>query len=215
MEPFYKDIGWESGSGPLSTDPCGHRPTSGRPPRLLRAPCTRPRWILHSGSVEHLCLLHLVRSRVARGEATSVWRSSGWTRVASLGNLNCGCITSNCCASRQRSTWSRGTPAPRRHPQRRPRSASARAAGSRVAAEAGHLLGQALARLHRNEDARAVLDETLAAATSGPATRGDGAAAEAPSLIHTLWRPIANRPPPHSRPAQPRRGESGALPTSR
>ena len=26
---------------------------------------TRPRWILHSGSVEHLCLYHLVRSRIA------------------------------------------------------------------------------------------------------------------------------------------------------
>src|SRR5262249_20946057 len=66
VEPFYKDIGWESDRARcrLIQAELARRQADRR--RAYEGLYDAARWILHSGSVEHLCLLHLMRSRVAR-----------------------------------------------------------------------------------------------------------------------------------------------------
>src|SRR5262249_2252584 len=68
LEPFYKEIGWESDRARcrLIQAEVARRQADRR--RCYDCLYDAARWILRSGSVEHLCLLHLMRSRVARGE---------------------------------------------------------------------------------------------------------------------------------------------------
>src|SRR5262249_12146282 len=66
LEDFYHDIGWE---GDRARSLMLHAEIARRQADALR--CRQyldaaSRWVLHSGSVEHLCLLHLMRARTAR-----------------------------------------------------------------------------------------------------------------------------------------------------
>jgi tetratricopeptide (TPR) repeat protein len=66
LEPFYEDIGWEGDRARcqlLLAEVARQQGDVGRDRPSLEA---ATRWILHSGSVEHLCLLHLVQARASR-----------------------------------------------------------------------------------------------------------------------------------------------------
>jgi hypothetical protein len=122
-------------------------------------------WVLHSGSVEHLCLYHWVRARAARSEGDgatagrAVEEGLHLARPCGLGLLHVELL----CEGAQVSLMG-GDPA---GAERLARDALGRAtaAGCQFlwgAAEAGHLLGQALAAQRRPREARPVLEEALA-----------------------------------------------------
>jgi hypothetical protein len=165
LEPFYKDIGWEGDRArcQLILAEVARRQADGR--RCRQCLDDAAHWILHSGSVEHLCLLHLVRSRVARsdGELVAAQRAlDEGLHVARHCDLGLYHIELLC--EQAEVHLARGDAAAA--------EASAREALRRAsaavcqfqwgAAEAGHLLGAALARQQRDREARAVLNKTLA-----------------------------------------------------
>ncbi len=165
LESFYKDIGWESDRARC---------------RLLMAEVARRRgdelavcrghlekashWVLHSGSVEHLCLMHLVRARLAGdagdGEAAQRAITEGLhlARQCGLGlyHVELLCVQAEILLARADAPAAEAAAA----------DALWRAAADdcRFAwgeAESRHLLGQALAAQHRDHEARAVFDRAL------------------------------------------------------
>ncbi len=164
VEEFYHDIGWE-----------GERARC----QLLLAEVARRQgdvaacsqyldaasgWILHSGSVEHLCLLHLVRARAARtasdGEVAqrAVTEGLHLARQCGLGlyHIELWCEQAEICLARADSPAA----------EQMAGAALERASAADCqflwgAAEAGHLLGQALAAQHKVREACAALNQTL------------------------------------------------------
>jgi hypothetical protein len=122
------------------------------------------RWILHSGSCEHLCQLHLIRARLARstGDAEAARRDTEeGLHLAERADLGLYRIELLC--ERAEECLARGEGAPAERPAREALR-HATAANCRFrwgAAEAGHLLGQALFSQGRVAEARHVLDEAL------------------------------------------------------
>jgi len=121
-------------------------------------------WVLRSGSVEHLCLLHWVGSRAARGAEDSVAAQRAvdeglhLARQCGLGlyyvELLCegaelGLLRSDAAAAEEMAC------------EALRRACAAECQFMWGAAEAGHLLGQALAMQQRAKEARAVLEEAL------------------------------------------------------
>jgi hypothetical protein len=163
FEDFYHEIGWE-----------GDRARC----RLLLAESARRQkdttlcrshleaasvWILHSGSVEHLCLWHLVRSRAARqtqdsetaqravDEGLHIARQSG----LGLYHVELLCEQAEVCLARADLPAAEQVAGAALE-----RATAAECQFAWGAAEAGHLLGQALLLQNRKHEARAILNKT-------------------------------------------------------
>jgi hypothetical protein len=164
METVFADVGWE-----------GQRARY----RLLQADAARRRgdadgggqyldaatgWILHSGSVEHLGLLHLVQARAARSvqdaaaARAAVEAGLHLTRRCGLGLLY---IELLCEQAEQRLAAGDAAGAEASAHDALGRAVAADCQFLWGAAEAGHLLGQALAAQGDERAAAAVLREAL------------------------------------------------------
>jgi tetratricopeptide (TPR) repeat protein len=191
---FYQDIGWEGDRARCELL------LAERARRLADADACRKhletavRWILHAGSVEHLALLHLIRARAARtsgeGEAAqrAVEEGLHLARQCGLGlyHVELLCEAAEQCLAR--------ADAAAAEPLAAAALERASAADCQFAwgqAEAGHLLGEALAVQGRPREARPFLEkaltlrrslhhpgiaatERLLAALPGEASRSDG-----------------------------------------
>jgi hypothetical protein len=66
LEPFFRDIGWEADRARCQLLLAEVARRQEDPDGCDAHLATASAWILHSGSVEHLCLLHLMRARATR-----------------------------------------------------------------------------------------------------------------------------------------------------
>jgi hypothetical protein len=121
-------------------------------------------WILHSGSVEHLCLMHLVRARLERlaGDGglaqRAVEEGLHLARQCGLGLYHVELL----CEQVQGLIGKHEAAQAESLAREALRLAShAECQFAWGAAEAGHLLGQALQLQHKNREARAILDHSL------------------------------------------------------
>jgi len=119
-------------------------------------------WVLHSGSVEHLCLYHLVRSRIAKRageiEAARLAVEEG-VHLASRCGLGLYHIELLCAQAELLLDSSQPAAA---EPPAREAMRMARAAECQFlwgAGEAGHLLGRSLVAQNRPVEARSILEE--------------------------------------------------------
>jgi hypothetical protein len=165
VEPFYKEIGWEADRARcrLIQAEVARRQADGR--RAYECLYDAARWILHSGSVEHLCLLHLMRSRVARGESDYVLAQQALDEGLHLArHCGLGLYHVDMLCEQAEVDLARGRAASAEVSAREAlrRASAADCQMLWAAAEAGHLLGQALGLQQRYGEARDVLDETLA-----------------------------------------------------
>jgi hypothetical protein len=164
LEPLYHDLGWEGDRARcqlLLAEVARRQADLAGCQKHLQA---ATRWILHSGSVEHLSFWHLVRARAARsaGEMESARRTAAeglhLAEQCGLGldhvELLCeaaeiGLASGNIAAAEQaaQEAWRRATA-----PQYQ---------FMWGAAEAGHLVGRALLAQGRSREAGPYLRETL------------------------------------------------------
>jgi hypothetical protein len=164
LDGLYKQIGWEGDRAriQLLRAEVARRQT-------MRQECQRlldaaSQWILRSGSVEHLCLWHLVRARAARdADALTTARSAvdegiHMARHCGLGLYHV--LLLNARAEILLPTDAGSAEHSAREAQQLASAASCEFAWG--ASEAGHLLGQSLAAQSRLAEARAVLEATLA-----------------------------------------------------
>jgi hypothetical protein len=179
---FYHDIGWEGdrARSELLLAERARRQADGE--RCRRHLDAAAGWILHAGSVEHLCLWHLVRARAARasgdgeGAQRAVDEGLHLARQCGLGlyHVELLCEQAGLCLDRA-------------DPAAAAQAASlglerASADGCRFAwgmAAAGALLGQALESQGRTREARPVLERAF---VLGCRLRDPGAAAVAQLL---------------------------------
>ncbi len=184
LEPFYKDIGWESDRArcQLTLADVARRQGAARCLRLLD---DAARWVLHSGSVEHLCLLHLMRARAARadGELAVARRALDeglhLARHCGLGLYHADLL----CEQAEVRLAEGDADAAELAAGEALRRASAEECQLRwSAAEAGHLLGQVLTLQGRTPEARTVLEQTLALRT----TLGDPRREDTDRLLRRL-----------------------------
>src|SRR5262249_48623792 len=122
------------------------------------------RWVLHSGSMEHLCLYHLVRARIAgrTGDLTvarlAVDEGLHIARPCGFGLYQVELL---CEQAEQQLADSSDTQAVRSAREAFELASSPDCRFLWGAAEAGHLLGSALLACGRVADARAALERTL------------------------------------------------------
>jgi hypothetical protein len=164
MEALYHDMGWEG-------DRARHR--------LIQAEEARQqgdldgcrahldiamRWVLHSGSVEHLCLWHLVRARVARDADDAAAARRAVEEGISLSRL-CGLelyyVELLCEQAEQYLKVGDAAAAEDAAREAMQRAAAAACRFLWGAGQAGHLLGQALATRGNRGAAVAALHEAL------------------------------------------------------
>jgi hypothetical protein len=165
FERFYHEIGWEGDRARCQLLLAEVARRQGEMTRCRQHLNAAAGWILHAGSVEHLCLLHLVRSRAARsaGESDAACRA-----VAEGVHLarQCGlrlCQVELLCEQAEQ-LLAAGNPAAAESAVREALELATSADCQFMwgAAEAGHLLGQILAAGNHCSEARAVLQEALA-----------------------------------------------------
>jgi len=164
LDRLYKDIGWEGDrarSQLLLAEVARRQSEMDTCHRSLGAASG---WILRSGSVEHLCLWHRVRGRVARDEGALAEARRAVDEGVHLAR-QCGLGLDHIQLLNARAEIVLLT-----DPELAETSASearrlALAPDCQFrwgASEAGHLLGQALAAQGRSPEARAVFNDTLA-----------------------------------------------------
>src|SRR5262249_18709452 len=122
-------------------------------------------WILRAGSVEHLCLLHLMQARAARtaGKADEARPAvGGGLHLARAGGLGLYEVELRCEAGELSLTLGDLATAESRAREALEQAAAPAYLFQWGVAEAGHLLGRILATSRRSPEARAVLDQTLA-----------------------------------------------------
>jgi hypothetical protein len=165
LERFFHEIGWEGDRVRcllVQADVAWRQANLPECRRLLDEAAS---WVLHSGSVEHLSLLHLVTARAARaGEdfetaARAVTDGLHTARQAGLGLYEVELLCEQSQIALAQGEASRA-------------EAAARAALGRATAEtcrflwgaaaAGHWLGQSLVAQGRAAEARTILEKTLA-----------------------------------------------------
>jgi hypothetical protein len=164
LEGFYHDIGWEGDRArcQLVLAEASRRQADIALARKYLEAATP--WILHSGSVEHLGLLHLMRSRTLRSEGN---REAAHRAVEEGLHLarRCGLglyLIELLCE--QAEIYLAGDDAPAADAVAEDALQRAAAPACRFSwgeAQAGHLLGQALFRQQHFQPARAVLEKTL------------------------------------------------------
>lgn len=122
------------------------------------------RWILHSGSVEHLCLLHLTEARAHRqmeDRATAARAVSDGLHLARRCGLRLYLIDLLCELAEQHLAGLEATEAEAAAREALGQSLAADCRFLWGAAEAGHLLGQSLVQQRRVVAAGAALEEAL------------------------------------------------------
>jgi hypothetical protein len=159
---LFKSIGWEDERARCQLFRAELASRMGDPVAAEEALAAATRWVLSSGSVEHLCLFHLVRSRI--------WMNQGEARSAGL-DIDEGLTLAAQCGLRLYHVdllcLSAGMAL--RESEHYAAEQSARAA-MRIAgafdcqfqwgvAKAGHLLGRSLMAQDRREEARPILEE--------------------------------------------------------
>jgi hypothetical protein len=165
LEGFYHDIGLEGDrarSQLLLAEVARRQANMHLSRQYLDAAST---WILRSGSVEHLCLFHLVRARLARDRKDliaaqhAVDEGLHIARQCGLGlyHIELLCEQAEICLDRNHAPAA----------ERLAREAQRRALGADCqflwgAAAAGHLVGEALVVQKRSREARTALAEALA-----------------------------------------------------
>src|SRR5207244_387974 len=123
------------------------------------------RWVLHSGSMEHLCLYHLVRSRIAtnagdvRAAQPDVDEGLHLARQSGLGLYHVELL---CVPAELLLDGSQATAAARSARAAVGLASSADCQFLWGAAEAGHLLGRSLLAQSRPDEARSILEEVRA-----------------------------------------------------
>jgi hypothetical protein len=186
MEQFYHDIGWEADRARcqlLLAEVACRQGDRDQARRQLEAASA---WILHSGSVEHLCLLHLQRARLARqldrdGAAARRALDEG-VHLARQCGLGLYLIDLLC---EEAEVLLTAGDLSRAEAVAQLALLQAAAPGCQFlwgAAQAGHLLGQALAAQQRGREARAVLRKALARRTG----LNDPRAAQTEELLRRL-----------------------------
>jgi hypothetical protein len=161
---FYQDIGWEGDRARCELLLAERARRLAEPEQCRQHLEAASRWVLHAGSVEHLCLLHLIRARAARtageGEAAQRALDEGLhlARQCGLGLYHVELL---CEAAEQHLARADAAAA---EPVAAAALERATAADCRFAwgqADAGHLLGQALALQGRSREARPFLEKAL------------------------------------------------------
>ena len=165
LADFYQDIGWQGDRARCRLL------LAERARRLADLEACRQHfdaasaWVLHAGSVEHLCLLHLVRARADRsagdGEAAQRALDEGLhlARQCGLGLylVELLCEQAELCLARADAAAAEGPAAAALE-----RASAADCRFLWGMAEAGHLLGHALAAQGRPREARPFLEPALA-----------------------------------------------------
>jgi hypothetical protein len=164
-EGLYQEIGWEGERvrGQLLMAEVARRQRDEAACRKLLE--TASRWILHSGSVEHLCLWHLMRSRLAidLGDSENAGRALDeglhMARQAGLVLISVELLCEQAALFLARGNAVAAS-APAREALRMACAENCQFVWG--AAQAGHLLGESRARQNMPEQARARLARTLA-----------------------------------------------------
>lgn len=146
---------------------------------------TAARWSLHSGSVEHLCLYHLVRSRLLKraSETQAAWLAvNEGLHIARQSGLGLYMVELLC--GRAELLLDRSQPIEAEGPAREAKRFASMVECQFLwgAAQAGHLLGKALIGQRRSDEARAILEETRTLRLS----IGDPRVEQTEGLIRTL-----------------------------
>jgi hypothetical protein len=165
LAAFYQDIGWEGDRARCELLLAERARRLAEPDRCRDHLEAASRWVLHAGSVEHLCLLHLIRGRAARtagdGEAArhAVEEGLHLARQCGLGLYHVELL---CEAAEQGLARSDAAAAEPLAAAALERAAAADCRFAWGEADAGHLLGQALAVQGRGREARPFLEKALA-----------------------------------------------------
>jgi hypothetical protein len=165
LERFYHEIGWEGDRARCQLLLAEVARRQGEMALCRQHLDAAAGWILHSGSVEHLCLLHLVRARATRspGESEAARREvTEGVHLARQCGLGLYHVELLC---EQAEQFLAAGDAAAAEPAAREALELASCPDCEFvwgAAEAGHLLGQILAACQRPGEARAVLQEALA-----------------------------------------------------
>jgi len=143
------------------------------------------RWALHSGSVEHLCLYHLVRSRLLKraGEIQAAWLAvNEGLHIARQSGLGLYMVEVLC--ERAELLLDRSQPVEAEGAAREALRFASMVDRQFLwgSAQAGHLLGRALIAQERSDEARAILEETRTLRLS----IGDFRAEQTENLIKSL-----------------------------
>jgi hypothetical protein len=164
LEEFYHEIGWEGDRARCQLVLAESAGRQGNPVFCRNHLELAAKWILHSGSVEHLCFMHLVRARLER--ACEAWETAQGAlgeglHLARHRGLGLYLVELLC---EQAELFLARKDAVQAEPAAREALRLASHADCQFvwgAAEAGHVLGRALAVQQRVPEARAILDKTL------------------------------------------------------
>jgi hypothetical protein len=164
LDDFYHQIGWEGDRARCLLILAEAAIRQGEPSLGRTHLETASRWILHSGSVEHLCLMQLVRAKLERvaGENDLARRAvEEGLRLARQCGLGLYLIELLC--EQAEEFMSQNEPVQAESVAREALRLASHADCQFAwgAAEAGHLLGRALQFQHKAREARAILDHTL------------------------------------------------------
>jgi hypothetical protein len=194
-EEIYEMIGWEDDRTRCQLHRAEAACRMDDTPSMARALESATRWVLHSGSVEHLCLYHLVRARIAkrsgdvRAAQLDVNEGLHLARQSGLGlyQIELLCVQAELfLGGAQAATLLGGTADPAEQSAREAvRLATApecQFAWGYV--EAGHLLGRALLAQGRRKDAVSTLEAVHAVRVR----IGDHRAGQTEALIRSITR---------------------------
>jgi hypothetical protein len=184
-EEVYETIGWENDRVRCQLYRAEVASRMGDTANTRNSLDSAARWVLHSGSMEHLCLYHLVRSRIARkaqdirvaelavDEGLHIARQCG----LGLYHVELLCVRAESLLDTEQAVDA----------ERSAREAIGLASASDCqfawgCAEAGHLLGRSLNAQGRSEEAKSLLEEILSLRIS----IGDFRAEQTKALIRTI-----------------------------
>jgi hypothetical protein len=161
---LYHDLGWESERARCQVWAAEACRSKGNLRRCREHLAEAAVWILHAGSVEHLCVWQLMRARAARsgGEGEAAQRAAAeglhLARQCGLGlyHIELLCEQAAICLARADSPAAEQVAG-----EALERAAATDCRFAWGEAEAGHLLGEALANQQRRREARTVLRKTL------------------------------------------------------
>jgi hypothetical protein len=161
---FYQDIGWGGDLARKQLFNAEFARQNGATERCRKWLEEAGRWILHSGSVEHLCLYHLMRARALRSSNEHLPGEQSLVEGIQLARqYGLGLYLVDLLTESAESLLAQGrAPAA----EAAAREAMDQASAPRIrfrwgAALAGHLLGQALFDQEKRDPARDILKETL------------------------------------------------------
>ncbi len=184
-EQVYEMIGWADDKARCELIRAETASLMGDEDASRQALDAAARWSLHSGSVEHLCLYHLVRSRLLKraSETQAAWLAvNEGLHIARQSGLGLYMVELLC--GRAELLLDRSQPIEAEGPAREAKRFASMVECQFLwgAAQAGHLLGKALIGQRRSDEARAILEETRTLRLS----IGDPRVEQTEGLIRTL-----------------------------